>query len=243
MVALFALRLQFAVPWWWYLAPVVVYVAVCAAFSFVMQAQFFLPAICRGINTGKRIAITFDDGPMAGPTDRLLDILEKYKIKSAFFCIGAHIARNKNLLRRIAGSGHVIGNHSYSHKPTFGFMSRGEVARELDATDRQIEEITGRRPRFFRPPFGVTNPMIAQAVEAGGYKTIGWSVRSFDTIIKDADKLLKRVTKPLAAGDIVLFHDYSDSMLDILPRFIEFARRTGFEIVPLDELLKEDAYR
>jgi hypothetical protein len=84
--------------------------------------------------------------------------------------------------------------------------------------------------------------MVAAAVREKGYVTIGWSVRSFDTIIKDHSKLLKRITRSLKSGDIVLFHDHSESMIQILPAFLKTIEDLGLKIVRIDELLKEKAY-
>ena len=84
--------------------------------------------------------------------------------------------------------------------------------------------------------------MLATAVKRGGFTVVGWSVRSFDTVIKDRAKLLRRVTKSLKAGDVVLFHDFSESTLDILPDFIKHVSEVGLKIVRVDKLLNEKAY-
>ncbi len=227
----------------WYLLLALFYISINTIGSFVLSAEFFLPVKSIGNNFGKRIAITFDDGPIHGQTERILKILDQYQVKAAFFCIGNRMVKNAELVKQLDEAGHIIGNHTYYHKSTIGFMSRKKIADELYETDQQGEKITGRKLRFFRPPYGVTNPMIAKAVTNGHYLTIGWSVRSFDTIIKDPGRLMKRVTGSLTSGDIILFHDYSESMIEILPACIEFAFKNGFEIVRLDELLNETPYR
>ena len=243
LAALVVTDIQVDISLLWYLVLALLYSALCAAGSFMLSAGFFLRARCRGDKTGKRIAITFDDGPVRGKTERILDILETYHVQAAFFCIGRQVDMNKDLLRRIDAAGHLAGNHTYHHKNTIGFFPRHKVVRELVETDTCIEQTIGKRPRFFRPPFGVTNPMIADAVAREDYQTVGWSIRSYDTVIKNPARLLKRITASLTPGDIVLFHDYCDGMISILPDFIEFVRRKGFEIVRLDELLNENAYR
>lgn len=231
------------IAWGWYLLPLVLYLLICSVGSFVMAFNFFLPARCRGEQAEKVIAITFDDGPIAGYTNRLLALLAEADVRAAFFCIGSRVAAHPEIAAQLVAAGHVVGNHSYSHRPNFGFLSQKSVARELADADQALRVATGKQPRFFRPPFGVTNPMIARAVGAAEYQTIGWSVRSFDTVIKNGDKLWSRVTKSLRSGDIVLFHDYSEAMLSILPAFIRTVHQQGFRIVPLNELLNENAYR
>ncbi|MBX2965381.1 MAG: polysaccharide deacetylase family protein [Cyclobacteriaceae bacterium] len=227
----------------WYVVLVVIYVSLCVAGAFILSAGFFLPVKCRGNRSENKIALTFDDGPIAGQTERVLEILKAHQVQGTFFCIGSRINKNPNLLLQIKNEGHLIGNHTYNHKSTFGFLPAKSVSRELHNTDKQIEEIIGKKPRYFRPPYGVTNPMIAKAIAEGNYTTIGWSIRSFDTIIKDPVKLFSRVTAPLSSGDIILFHDYSNSMIEVLPKFIQYAKHKGMQFALLDELLNEKPYR
>ena len=124
----------------------------------------------------------------------------------------------------------------------FDLQSADKIARELKDTDTVIEKVIHKKPNFFRPPFGVTNPMVAEAVKRRGYKTIGWSIRSFDTMTKNGGVLLDRVTRSLKGGDVILFHDYSATTLEILPDFLEEVAKLGLKIVRVDELLKEKAY-
>ncbi|MBX2968009.1 MAG: polysaccharide deacetylase family protein [Cyclobacteriaceae bacterium] len=243
LAGLIALDLSFSISNWWYVVLLALYLILHVAGSFILSAGFFLSVKSRGNRNEIKIALTFDDGPIPGNTDKVLDILKNYGVKATFFCIGWRIKESPELLKRIIREGHLVGNHTYYHKSIFGLLPAKSVSRELQDTDRQIEEIFGKKPRFFRPPYGVTNPMIANAVAAGNYTTIGWSIRSFDTIIKNPARLFKRVTTPITAGDIVLFHDYSDSMIKILPDFIQYVQQKGLQVIPLNELLNEEPYR
>ncbi len=206
-----------------------------------MSSGFFLPAICCGKEDTKSIALTFDDGPDADHTRKLLAILKKHQLEGCFFCIGDRISNHPDIVKQMHNEGHIIGNHSFRHQWNFDFLSSKNMHEELFHTDDAIETVIGVRPRFFRPPYGVTNPNLARAV-GNDYRVIGWSVRSFDTVIKDPEKLLKRVTKKLKAGDIVLFHDHCEVMLQILPDFIKHVESTGLKIVRLDKLIGESPY-
>jgi len=84
--------------------------------------------------------------------------------------------------------------------------------------------------------------MLASAVKRGGYKTIGWSIRSFDTVIKDSKVLMNRITRSLKGGDVILLHDYTDSTLEILPDLLDHIKKVGLKIVRVDQLLNEKAY-
>ncbi|HYG02550.1 MAG TPA: polysaccharide deacetylase family protein [Chryseosolibacter sp.] len=219
------------------------YVAAVAYGSVVMSAQMFGINTTCGDSSKRQIALTFDDGPIPGKTEEVLRILEQHHVKAAFFCIGSRVNGSPDLVNEVVKRGHIVGNHSYSHKPWFGFLSFTKVRAELAAANSAIFKVIGKEPVFFRPPYGVTNPMIGKAAFAGNFHSIGWSIRSFDTVISNTGSLLKRVTTPLKNGDVVLFHDYSDSMLAILPDFIAYARNKGYEIVRLDVLLNQEPYR
>lgn len=228
-----------ATPWWAYVAAAALYMTLQVYGSINLSAQFFLPVRSRGT---QGVALTFDDGPIAGKTEKILDILKAHQAPAAFFCIGCRVKENPGLVQRICREGHVLGNHSYWHGKTFDLQSSAGIAEELRQTGSAICEGTGLTPRFFRPPYGVTNPMVAAAVKAGNYITVGWSIRSFDTVIKDGPKLMQRVTASLKNGDVILFHDYSDSMLEILPALLNHISTLGLKIVRIDELLNEKAY-
>jgi len=228
---------------WTYVVLFLSYSAVCAYGASVMSAQFFMPARCSGSKGDQDIAVTFDDGPVPGKTDRLLDILRKHDVPAAFFCIGHRVKAAPQLVQRAHAEGHLVGNHSYWHGTWFDLLPAGRVQRELEDTDEWISASIGHTPRFFRPPYGVTNPMIARVAKRKQYIAVGWSVRSFDTVTDNRARLLERVTRSLKGGDVVLFHDHCESTLEILPAFFEHARKNGFKIVRVDKLLREKAYR
>jgi peptidoglycan/xylan/chitin deacetylase (PgdA/CDA1 family) len=227
---------------WWYALLAIVYLNFQAYGASVLSSQFFLPVKFQGDRNSNKIAITFDDGPIPVMTEKVLDILDARKIPAAFFCIGNRVNDYPNLTKRIHDAGHLIGNHSYWHGAMFDLQSPDKISKELKDTDKAIEKVIHKKPNFFRPPFGVTNPMVAKAVKKGGYKTIGWSIRSFDTVTKNGSVLLERVTRSLKGGDIILFHEYSTATLEILPEFLDEVANLGLKIVRVDELLKEKAY-
>lgn len=248
IIFLVLLLLLFAYDWsngvslWWYALLGIIYLNIQAYGASVLSAEFFLPVKYHGDRSSNKIAITFDDGPIPIMTDKILDVLTEHKVPAAFFCIGNRVNDYPALTKRIHESGHLIGNHSYWHGAMFDLQSAAQISKELVLTDAAIEKVIKKKPNFFRPPYGVTNPMVAKAVKKGGYRTIGWSIRSFDSVTKNGSVLLDRITSSLKAGDVILFHDYSTSTLEILPAFFEHVARLGLKIVRVDELLKEKAY-
>jgi peptidoglycan/xylan/chitin deacetylase (PgdA/CDA1 family) len=195
-----------------------------------------------GDRSAGSIALTFDDGPFAGKTERILNILRTHAVPAAFFCIGKRVKENPRIATRIANEGHIMGNHSFGHGIFFDLQSSAAIAAELSATDVLIQEHTGFMPRFFRPPYGVTNPMVASAVKRNGYVTIGWSIRSFDTLTKNSKTLLRKITRSLKSGDVILLHDSSESTIEMLPSLLNEVEKVGLKIVRLDELINEKPY-
>jgi peptidoglycan-N-acetylglucosamine deacetylase len=227
------------IPAWWYIALIVLFVGIVTYGAFVLSTSFFVPVTSSGNATG--VALTFDDGPLTN-TEKVLDILAMYGVPATFFCIGNRVKDRPDIVRRIDAEGHLVGNHTYWHGTFFDLKSSPMVTRELFDTDVAIFNTIGRRPRFFRPPYGITNPMVAKAVRRASYRVIGWSIRSFDTVTKDPERLFRRVTKPLKGGDIILLHDYCDSTITILPRLLDHIRERGLKVVRVDELIKERGY-
>jgi peptidoglycan/xylan/chitin deacetylase (PgdA/CDA1 family) len=239
---LFGYRLLFGLPLSIFLIPVFLYSLLLFYGSYRVDSGFFIKAICSAKTDKMEIAISFDDGPAPGLTAEILKVLSEQQVQAAFFCIGSRIAGNEALITAILEQGHIIGNHSYSHHVLFDLLSAKAMSEDLQLMDRQMERVTGLRPRLFRPPYGVTNPALKKAIARRQYIPIGWSIRSMDTVISDEQKLLKKVTRSLNPGAIVLFHDTSKTTLAILPEFIREAGRQGYRIVRLDKMLNLEAY-
>jgi len=233
--------LVFHLPFWITAIPCIFYITYLAYGSATMSANVFVHSVCRGDASSGSIAITFDDGPVQGNTEQILAILKEYNIRATFFCIGSRLALYPELARKIVDEGHLIGNHSYYHGNLFSLQSTTGIENEIRKTGEEIVRHTGIRPRWFRPPYGVTNPMIARAIRRTGYRSIGWSVRSFDTVIKDRDALLDRVTKNIQPGDIVLFHENGPQTVAVFRSFLSRISAKGLKIASLEDIIHEKA--
>jgi len=186
----------------------------------------------------KQIALTFDDVPDPRFTPKVLDILKKHGVKATFFVVGSRAKKHPELLRRIHHEGHIIGNHSYSHTPQLTVSLKKNLEADFRRCNDIIKTLTGAEVRFFRPPFGVTNPRYAKVLKKLDLQSVGWSLRSFDTVIKDPQRLLRRITKKLENGSIVLLHDTQAINLQTLPGLIRFCEENGIKILPLNELIQ-----
>lgn len=208
--------------------------------SLTIQSGYFVKTYNSG-NSHNEIVLTFDDGPHP-ETLQVLQLLEKYQAKATFFCIGKQIEKHPDIFKKIIENGHTVGNHSYSHSNYFGFFSSKKVKAELEKTDALIKKHSGKQPKFFRPPFGVTNIHIQKALQQTGHHTIGWDIRSLDTVIKSEKAILKRIISRLSPGSIVLLHDTSQKTVNVLEQLLIHLQRENYEMVSVDALLKIQAY-
>lgn len=231
-------------PWWAWALLVAAWLVVAVAGSSLIRWQYHLPVLFRSQREREdRVAITFDDGPDPVFTPRVLQLLADHGAKATFFCIGKRARAHPGIVKDIIAQGHTLGNHSFSHSNTFGFKSTGAVIKELQGAERAVQTCTGLRMRLFRPPFGVTNPPIARAVEAQGLVCVGWSIRSLDTTRRSADQVWGRVVRRLKGGETILLHDTGEKSVEVLERLLNFMRANNLSAVPVDQLLGIKPYR
>jgi len=193
------------------------------------------------LETEKKIALTFDDGPHEMSL-LVLELLKKYNVKATFFCIGKNIELHPEILKKVIAEGHTVGNHTYSHSPFFDFYRKNKVIAEIKRTDDLITSVSGEKPVLFRPPYGVTNPSIRRALAVTNHKTIGWNIRSLDGISEKRNFLLNRIIKRIKPGGIVLLHDTSLQTVNVLEQLLSFLQKNNYAVVPLEELLNIKAY-
>lgn len=211
--------------------------------SFHIRWNYFLKAIHKNKDVNDNvIALTFDDGPNPEFTPEVLSLLKKYNFKATFFCIGKQVEKHPEILQQILADGHVVGNHSYLHSNNYGFLSTKKVISDLEKNQQIIENITSLKTQFFRPPFGVTNPNISKAVKKMNLITFGWSVRSYDTVVKNPTKVFQKISSKIQKGDVVLLHDTSQKSVLILEQLLEFMKQTKMKSVTLESLFNLKPY-
>jgi peptidoglycan/xylan/chitin deacetylase (PgdA/CDA1 family) len=186
---------------------------------------------------GPFIALTFDDGPNATLTPKLLDLLAARHLKATFFVVGQNAADHPDILKRAVREGHEIANHSWSH-PNLGKMSDDAVRRELQKTDDAIAVAIGKRPTLLRPPYGsITAHQKKWIHEEFGYRIILWDVDPLDWKRPGPSVVTARILKETHAGSIVLAHDIHPPTIEAMPRTFDQLMEKGFKSVTVTELL------
>jgi peptidoglycan/xylan/chitin deacetylase (PgdA/CDA1 family) len=203
--------------------------------------EMFADVVWRGPEGAKGVALTFDDGPHPVSTRSVLDVLDKAGAKATFFIIGEKGSRYPELLREIVARGHQLGVHGDRHDRMLAFRSLDRVRADLTRATELLVNVTGQRPRLYRPAVGQTNPRIARAAGELGLTLIGWSVRARDGIATNPDTVVARVVPRLRDGAIVLLHDAAErddrepAAPAALPRILEAMHVRGLAAVRLDE--------
>lgn len=190
----------------------------------------------------KKLAISFDAAWGDDYTLEILDILDKYNVKSTFFLVGFWVDKYPEHVKEIYNRGHDVGNHSTNH-PYMTKLSDDEIEKELNITGNKIEKLIKEKPILFRPPFGDYNDRVINVCKDNGYYVIQWDVDSLDWKEMGVQPVVDRVTRNVRNGSIVLFHNNAKYVLEYLPIIIERLQREGYEIVPISQLIyKENFY-
>ena len=200
----------------------------------VVSGKRELPIYCVNRDDNK-ISISFDAAWGGDKTLGILDLLDEYNIKTTFFLVDIWTQKYPELVKEIVVRGHEIGNHSTSH-PQMSKLNETQIAKELNTQADNVLAIAGVRPVLFRPPYGDYNNRVITTARAQGFVPIQWSVDSLDWKNRGAQEIINRATK-VKSGDIVLFHNDSQYILDALPAVLKYYAENGYSVVPISEIL------
>lgn len=194
------------------------------------------PFILRGPRGNPRIALTFDDGPTPGVTDKILKVLEQNRARATFFMIGNRIKQSPSLAREVRDQRHEVANHSYTH-PVLSRLSKQTVHNELQKTQGTIEDMLQVQSRWFRPPYGAFNRSQTPIASELKLSVVIWSVDPRDWSRPGINVIHRRILSQTAGGDIVLCHDLHRQTAQAAPYIIPSLIDRGFELVTLSDLL------
>ncbi|HJD27098.1 MAG TPA: polysaccharide deacetylase family protein [Candidatus Blautia intestinipullorum] len=178
-------------------------------------------------------ALTFDDGPSAEYTPRLLDGLKERNIKASFFLLGRNIPGNEEIVERMQEEGHLIGNHTYNHVQ-LSAISEAEAREEILKTNNIIYEITGNYPQYMRPPFGSWKKNLELCVEM---IPVFWNIDTMDWKSQDVSSILNIVFAEAEDGAIILMHDEYETSVEAALQIADHLMKEGYEFVTADRLI------
>jgi len=182
----------------------------------------------------KYVALTFDDGPKQGTTDRLLDGLKERGASATFFLVGEWAAVNQDLVRRMRDEGHQVGNHTWSHVRLEG-EDKEALLQEIWHNEILLREVLGGEHYWLRPPYGAIAPELEGLIEV---PMIKWSVDPRDWESRDGKKIVEAVLREIKPNSIVLLHDIYPASVDAALELVDRLQREGYWFVTVEELLR-----
>ncbi len=201
-------------------------------------------SIRHGPRGAPRLALTFDDGPDPEHTPKVLEVLRAAGVRATFFVVGERAARARDLIREMAAAGHEVENHTWSHSNLWLCGPR-RTAREISRVQELVAELTGRRPRFFRPPWGMVNLAVFPTLRRLGMRCVLWSNQPEGLRPVAPEEMASRVIRGASPGAIVDLHDAEGvrgapgRLLEALPPMLEGLGAAGYACVSLAELLSD----
>ncbi|WP_322904619.1 polysaccharide deacetylase family protein [Paenibacillus sp. SGZ-1009] len=225
---------------------------ICSFYAFIpgLISRLFGYRVFRRGNSETAFALTFDDGPDPIYTPLLLDLLKRYNAKATFFVVGRHAELYPDIVRRIHQEGHQIGIHNYIHRANW-LMSPTAVRRQIYLTQQIIYQLTGKRPIYYRPPWGIVNQ--SDLSRHSHYDIVLWSCLFGDWRKRvGREKLAARMLHKLSGGEIMLLHDCGNTwgadrdapaeMLAALEIVLQAAQQRGLEAVTIGTLMEGSDY-
>ncbi len=228
---------------------VVLLAVLCTSISLSSVAGVFfgkttrkIPVYCvEKTDDDKVIALTFDAAWGADKTLKIIEILNEHEAHATFFLVGFWIDKYPDETTAIAKNGFDIGNHSENHL-NMPRLSNEKISAEITSVNEKVEKLTGKKPIYFRAPFGDYNNSLMTCLEDLGMVGVQWSIDSLDWKGLGVKEISARILPKAKSGDIVLFHNNSDHVLDALPVILEGLKNKGFRFVALSELVYTENY-
>jgi peptidoglycan-N-acetylglucosamine deacetylase len=216
--------------------------------SMAPTGQWYGRTFVRLDRKSRKLALTYDDGPNDPHTFKLLEVLAKHDVRATFFLIGRHVEKRPDIVRQLAQSGHVIGNHTYTH-PNLIFCSAAQTKIQIQECTAALTEAVGDHSRLFRPPFGGRRPSTLRVVRSLGLQPVMWNITGWDWKAPPAEQIVQKVSSKIRGGDVILLHDGDDGKMGAdrsqtviaTDRLIERYKNEGYEFVTVAEMMGEAA--
>ena len=182
----------------------------------------------------KLVALTFDDGPSAETTPRLLEILEQKDVRATFFMLGYMARNNPDIVKQVENNWHEVASHTMYHQNLIRIPESASQA-DIDESNAIFESILGHKPTLTHPPYGNSNSTIRKQI---GTPIILWSVDTLDWKNKDVNSIVATTMSQVSDGAIILMHDIHPTSVDAIPTLVDALRNEGYEFATISELTK-----
>lgn len=189
----------------------------------------------------KKIAISFDCAWGVDSTDKILEILGREQVRATFFMVEFWAEKYPEYVKKIDEAGCEIGTHSATHS-YMSKQSETEIRRELETSSAAIEAVTGKKVELFRAPYGDYDDLLVETAKSMGLFTIQWDVDSLDWKDLSANEIAMRVINRTKSGSIILCHNNGKHTAEALPIILDTLKNSGYEFVPIGELIYKDNY-
>lgn len=205
------------------------------------MAYFSRRQLVKLLSQQQKIILTFDDGPHPRTTPKILKILKNRNLKAVFFVLGLQVEKYPHLVKKIAEEGHIIGNHSYDHK-NFTRINEEQVIEQIQKTNRLIENITGKKPRFLRPPYGALNKNVLRLVQRENMDILQWSIDPRDWKYQNKHVILRNLANQLGLngnrlkGGAILLHDIYPSTVKALGPLLDLLAINNYKITDVNHM-------
>ena len=223
--------------------------AAAGYFSMAPRSQTFGATFIGTPGKGKKLALTYDDGPNGSQTTQLLDVLAAHGVKATFFLIGKYVREQPQVVQRLAFEGHAVGNHTFHH-PNLIFSTAAELRQEMEDCERALADAgvklgEGGARKLFRPPFGARRPKTLRVLRQLGYVPVNWSVTCYDWKATTAARVEAHALRQVRGGDVILMHDGSHRKpgadrrhtVEATALLIRRYKEEGYEFVTVPEWL------
>lgn len=194
----------------------------------------------------KQLALTFDDGPNDPHTMNLLDVLARYNVHATFFLIGRYVHRARSIVAEVAGRGHEIGNHTFTH-PLLTLQPAARVREEIEDCRQAISAAIGEHSNLFRPPWGGRRPGTLALVRRLGLEPVMWNVTGYDWEAPSSEYVERKVSSRVQGGDVILLHDGGhlafgvdrSKTVEAVSRLIPYYQSQGYEFVTISRMMEQ----
>jgi polysaccharide deacetylase family sporulation protein PdaB len=225
----------------------------CLVIALIIGSVAFVPQVVETVASNrlipiysverqdKYISISFDAAWGNEDTQTLINILNKYNVKTTFFVVASWVDKYPESVKALSDAGNEVMNHSTSH-PHMPKLSSQQMLNEIMTCDDKIQKITGVCPILFRPPYGDYNNTLIDTLSSVKHYCIQWDVDSLDWKDISASQIQKNVLSKVKSGSIVLFHNAAINTPKALPGIIATLQKQGYKIVPISQLIYKTNY-